>query len=134
MTNGEADIAGQANAAFEAPADQPARVFDAEAFQEFVDLMGAAATADWLDKFRDGLATEFLDADDGPRDIAKSRVNIHNFCARAGLIGLPALYEACRSFLEETDGPEGIPAAYQRVRRASDDVLAVIDDCRAGLA
>lgn len=108
-------------------------LFDPEIFSEFASLLGQPQAVYWLDTFRDGLKEVCEPPSGNQNNAAKLRAGIHHVSARAGLIGFPALYEACHGYLECRSGRDCEEAAYHRVRDEADRVFPEIERQRAAL-
>ena len=133
----ESDMTHLQGVANQASSGQPTAnesLFAPAVFAEFVALLGRAQAAVWLGRFLDELKAECLAPLAMPRDAAQLRGMIHRICGRAGLIGFPALQEACLVFLE-ADTRQGEPTAvYRRICTEAARVFPEIERHRAALA
>ncbi len=107
---------------------------DQDKFRDYVDLLGRAQALYWLDVFHDGLAMEFSPPLGQAPDDGRSHANIHQLCARAGLIGFQALHRACLDYLEARAENGDTWAAYRRVRDQAEQAFGEIERQRAILA
>lgn len=100
---------------------------DTEVFAQFTHLFGPDKARYWMQDFKAGLVAEFAGPYGQVHSPATSRANIHQFCARAGLIGLKTLHEACLAFLETRSDEAVTKAAYDRTRFEAGRAGAEID-------
>lgn len=106
---------------------EAAQFLDPEIYRDFVDLMGWKQARFWLEKFRLGLSAELEHSYRPDRDPATSRENIHQTCARAGIIGFTVLHQACLAFLEAGGDPADPENTYRTVCTEAARVMSEIE-------
>jgi signal transduction histidine kinase/DNA-binding response OmpR family regulator len=119
----------RASATFHAPAIEAQ--FNHADYDDFKNMIGADATAKWLSRLNEQLATVFASDSCDHTELQNLAAQSHAIVSQAALLGFADLAERCRELEQACASKENLSAAYGKAKEAaqfSRNIIAALNE------